>query len=76
MQVTAVSDFIEQMGSVIKSTIIINQLLHNLISLQRASTIVCLLANIYPSAGYYISGSEPDNSQQMDEYGLQLVYIG
>ena len=47
----------------IKSTIIINQLLHNL-----------MLANIYPSAGYYISGSEPDNSQQMDEYGL--VYVG
>ena len=31
VQVTAVSDFIEQIGSVIKSTIIINQLLHNLI---------------------------------------------
>ena len=46
------------------------------IHVQRASRDTYLLANTYiPSICWLLSGSEPDNSQQVDAYELSVVAL-
>ena len=75
MQVTAVSESIEQGDGLIKefpNAIIIHQPPHNFIKLQRAmyhrhfSASQQTSVHMQPPAAWLLSGSEPDKSQQMN----------
>ena len=63
MWVTAVSGLIESMIKEIQNTMI-----------RDLSATQCTPVHMHPSAYWLLSGSEPDNSQQMDAY--ELTYDG